>query len=169
MSTCRVEQSIPFIGRAISSSLLRMTISHTSNSQYSTDSALYHDLFSFHLEAPLQVEALQQAINRMVARHPVLRTSFDLNRYSEPLQLVHKQIEVRLQVKDLRQLDADEQERQLGEWMESEKRNHIDYARVPLLRFQVYRRSEQRLQFTLSLHHAILDGWSVATGRIRIA
>jgi NRPS condensation-like uncharacterized protein len=47
--------------------------------------------------------------------------------------------------------------------MESEKHNHIDYTQVPLLRFQVYRRSEQTFQFTLSFHHAILDGWSVAT------
>jgi aryl carrier-like protein len=33
------------------------------HSQYSTESAIYHDLFSFHLEVPLQVEALQQAID----------------------------------------------------------------------------------------------------------
>jgi amino acid adenylation domain-containing protein len=133
------------------------------HSQYSTETAIYHDLFSFHLEMPLQVEALQQAIDRLVARHPVLRTSFALNHYSEPLQLVHEQVVARLQVQDLRQLDPEEQERQLAEWMESEKRNHFDLARVPLLRFQVYRRSEQTFQFTLSFHHAILDGWSVAT------
>jgi amino acid adenylation domain-containing protein len=133
------------------------------HSQYSRESAIYHDLFSFHLEVPLQVEALQQAIDRLIARHPVLRTGFDLHHYSEPLQLVHEQVAVRLQVQDLRGLQPEEQERQLAQCIESEKHHHLDLTQVPLLRFQVYRRSKQTFQFTLSFHHAILDGWSVAT------
>jgi microcystin synthetase protein McyA len=32
-----------------------------------------------------------------------------------------------------------------------------------LLRFTVHRRSADSFQFTMSCHHAILDGWSVAT------
>jgi amino acid adenylation domain-containing protein/non-ribosomal peptide synthase protein (TIGR01720 family) len=133
------------------------------HSLYSPESAIYHDIFSFHLEAPLEVDVLRQAIDRLIGRHPVLRTTFDLTSYSEPLQLVHAKGETRLEVKDISDLDSEEQERQLGEWMEREEGNQIDWREMPLLRFQVYRRSERTLQFTLSFHHVIVDGWSVAT------
>ena len=42
------------------------------------ESAVYHDIGTFHLRMPLREEGLREAIRRVVARHPTLRTSFDL-------------------------------------------------------------------------------------------
>ncbi|HEX8150236.1 MAG TPA: amino acid adenylation domain-containing protein [Pyrinomonadaceae bacterium] len=133
------------------------------HTELSQDTAVYHDIFSFHLRTRLDVEDMREAVRRLAARHPVLRTSFDLATYGEPLQLVHAAVEIPLDVEDLTHLTPDEQEGEVARWVESEKRRHFDWTRPPLLRLHVHLRSEDSLQFSMSFHHAILDGWSVAT------
>ena len=130
---------------------------------YYENSDLYIDVSTIHLQFPCDVEVLQAAIGDLIARHPILRTSFDLSGYSEPLQLVWRAAPVRLSVEDLSSLDADAQERILGEWIEAENRRQFDLSEAPLIRFHVHWRSATKLQFTWSNHHAILDGWSMAT------
>jgi amino acid adenylation domain-containing protein/FkbM family methyltransferase len=132
------------------------------HSELSHETAIYHDIFSFHLKTRLDRQALQMAVEQVVSRHPVLRTSFNLSDFSEPLQLVHRKVKVPLQVDDLNHLSPAGQEEALAAWMEAEKSRHFDWTQAPLVRFQVHRRSRETFQFTLSFHHAILDGWSVA-------
>jgi amino acid adenylation domain-containing protein len=133
------------------------------HTEYTADSAIYHDIFSFHLRALLNIPALEAAIGQLIARHAVLRTSFDLTRCSEPLQLVYRTVPAPLHVADLRQLAAAEQEAAIAAWQEAEKLRKFDWTHPPFLRFQVHLRSKETFQFTLSFHHAILDGWSVAS------
>jgi len=106
---------------------------------------------------------LQAALRQLFERHPVLRTSFNLSDFSEPLQLVHETVEARLRIEDLRSLTPTEQEEHVAEWLAAEKRHHFDWRKPPLLRFQIAKRNEKSFQFSVSFHHAILDGWSLAT------
>ncbi|MGF2038866.1 MAG: non-ribosomal peptide synthetase [Nostoc sp. CmiVER01] len=132
------------------------------HSEYSQDST-YHDIFSFHLKTPFDVQLLQVAIQDLVNHHPVLRTSFELSKFSIPLQLVHQQVEIPLQVEDWCHLDGSQQEVALAAWFEAEKKRHFDWTHPPLLRFFVHRRTPETFNLSLSFHHAILDGWSVAS------
>jgi amino acid adenylation domain-containing protein len=132
------------------------------HSAYHPDTTLYENLSSFHLRVFFDEERLRAAIRQLLERHPVLRTSFDLSSFSQPLQLVHRHVAAPLLVTDLRHLTHDEQEARLTACFEEEQRRHFDWTAAPLLRFHVHRRSDQSFQFTLSEHHAILDGWSVA-------
>jgi amino acid adenylation domain-containing protein len=127
------------------------------------DAALYHNVNSFHLKAEFNERALKEATARVVARHEVLRTSFDLSSYSEPLQLVHRHAEMSIGVEDLTELSKQEQERRIDDFIAEEKRRGFDYTRAPLLRFFVHIRDQQRFQFTLTDFHAIQDGWSLHT------
>ena len=115
------------------------------------------------MRAPFDEGALRGALQRLVQRHAVLRTAFDLTSYSEPLQLVQRQVTVPLVVDDLSHLSEAEQEAMIAAWQETEEQRYIDWRHAPLLRFQVHRRSAERFQFSFAEHHAILDGWSVAT------
>jgi len=133
------------------------------HSEYSQDSATYHDIFSFHLRTRFDEAAFCEAVRQLVARHTVLRTSFNLTDFSVPLQLVHASVTVPIQIDDLRHLTGDQQDQTLAAWMQSQKARHYDWTRPPLLRVQIHRRSDDTFQFTLSFHHAILDGWSVAS------
>ena len=51
----------------------------------------------------------------------------------------------------------------MAAWLEAEKQRAFDWQTAPLLRFQVHRFGTESFQLTLSFHHAIADGWSVAT------
>ena len=132
------------------------------HSEYDQESALYHVYSSYHVRAPFDEDALRAAFRRLVQRHAVLRTAFDLTSYSEPLQLVQRSVTVPLVIEDISELSAAEQEAVIEEWREAEKQRYIDWRQAPLLRFQVHRRSAETSQFSFALHHAILDGWSVA-------
>ncbi|HEX4122552.1 MAG TPA: amino acid adenylation domain-containing protein, partial [Verrucomicrobiae bacterium] len=125
-------------------------------------SAAYHDVFSFHIRAPLDREKLETALHRLIRRHPILRTSFHIAGYSEPLQLVHRDAPVRLTIEDLRGASATERDKRAIAWIDEEKRKAFDRATAPLLRFHEQWHDEQSFQFIVSFHHVCLDGWSLA-------
>jgi len=122
---------------------------------------LYHNVDSYNLDVELDHVTMQDAINRVVARHAVLRTSFALKNYSEPLQLVHKNATLPVTIDDLRHLPASEQDNIVNAYVEKQKRLRFDLARPPLLRFHIHRRTDETFQFTLTEFHPILDGWSL--------
>lgn len=133
------------------------------HSEYSPDSSVYHNVTSFHLRAPFDRPSLETALRELMVRHPALRTSFNLLNYSEPVQLVHAEVQLPLQVEDLRGLDQTRQQQALADSFDTEKTVKFDWRQAPLFRIRVQRLSEQTFQFTLTEHHAILDGWSVAS------
>jgi natural product biosynthesis luciferase-like monooxygenase protein/amino acid adenylation domain-containing protein len=130
------------------------------HNQQSPEASVYHDIFSYHLKLPINVAMLRTAVEQLVQRHPVLRTTFDLTSYSTPLQLVHRSGAQVLHVTDLRHLDPEAQETIVRAWIDQEKQRGFDITQLPLFRFQVHLRSEQTIQFAFSFHHAIIDGWS---------
>ncbi|WP_431266593.1 amino acid adenylation domain-containing protein [Roseateles chitinivorans] len=124
---------------------------------------LYHDVTSHQLTLTAWDPAAMQAVlAAMVRRHPALRTAFDLHRYSEPMQVVHVDASLPLQVFDIQHLDADAQNRQIAAFMQQEHQTRFALEAPPLLRVFVHLRSADSIQITLSFHHAILDGWSLA-------
>lgn len=125
-------------------------------------SAIFHDVFSFRIQFPFVLEKLERAIAQLVARHPSLRTSFDLGHFSEPLQLVHATASVPLSVEDLRHQVASEQEKALDAYIDAERYRPLNRTRAPLLRAAVQRCTEDVFQLIVSFHHAVLDGWSLA-------
>ncbi|MET0264063.1 MAG: amino acid adenylation domain-containing protein, partial [Duganella sp.] len=134
------------------------------HNQYEQNAGLYHDVFSNHVTLPRWDEALmRRVLAAMAARHPVLRTSFDLSRYSEALQLVWRQADTPLYVTDLQALDNARQDDIVAGFIDAERKSAFDLASAPLLRIFIHLRSATAIQYTFSFHHAILDGWSVAS------
>jgi amino acid adenylation domain-containing protein len=123
--------------------------------------SVYHNINSYHLRAQLNEDVFVRAVQRVVARHDVLRTSFDFSSYSEALQLVHKEAELPVQFEDLRHLSPAAQDEVINAYVESEQQHRFDLSRPTLLRFHIHRTSDQTFQFTLTECHAILDGWSL--------
>ena len=133
------------------------------HSEYSPDTPVYHDIFSVHLRAPFDGPALGSALQQLAACHPALRTSFDLSSFSEPLQLVHRNVAVPFKIESISDLSPAAQEEALAAWIGREKKQHIRWPHAPLLRVHVHQRSLETFQMTFSFHHAVLDGWSLAS------
>ncbi|SEM10285.1 non-ribosomal peptide synthetase [Streptacidiphilus jiangxiensis] len=126
------------------------------------DSPVYHDIFSYDIQAPLDRARLTEAIRWTTAAHPQLRSCLDLSGFDEPLQLVHRDVEPHLFLADLTGLTSAEQDAALDRWTEEEKRRGFDFENAPLIRFVAHDRGPERFTLSLSFHHVILDGWSVA-------
>jgi len=131
------------------------------HSEYSPSYEVY--VTTFRLRATFDLRALAAAAAAVVARHPVLRASFDLTHASEPLQLVHRaaQVEVPIEVETLTRLAAPAQEDAVAEWLRAARRHRFDWSRPPLFRLGVHRLGREAFQLTLV--EPLLDGWSVAS------
>lgn len=129
------------------------------HSDFSSDYLIY--ITTFHLRGTFDADALRAAIAEITRHHPMLRTSFDLNNFSEPLQFVHRHATVPVEMEDLRHLSAEQQDLWISNWVEMEKLRRFEWGVVPLLRVYVHRRGERDFQFSLS--EPFLDGWSVAS------
>ena len=125
-------------------------------------SAMYHDVFSYRIQAAFDHSKLAAALHRLALRHPMLRTSFHIAGFSQPIQLVHREAAVPFTVEDLKTVPAEEQEKRLVDWVELEKRSPFDRTVAPLVRFHAQVRDAASFQLIMSFHHACLDGWSLA-------
>lgn len=129
---------------------------------FAAKSAVYHAIASVRLRAPFDLDILRVAVNQLVNRHPMLRTSFDQTTFSKPLQLVHRTFEDPLSFQDLRALERDERDRYIDAWITSEKARGFELDEFPLIRFMAQRLDDDQWQFTYGFHHEIVDGWSEA-------
>lgn len=124
-------------------------------------SAVYKDVFRYSLGLPWDETAMRAAFDRLLARHPVLRSSFALAGYSEPLQLVEHTVEDAFSAVDLRgEPDERAEEAIVGHIHERRVHPYV-FDRAPLHHFRFFVLPDS-VELVLSFHHAILDGGSVA-------
>ncbi|MFK0295420.1 amino acid adenylation domain-containing protein [Streptomyces sp. NPDC090442] len=124
-------------------------------------SAVYKDVFRYTLRVAWDEGAFRQAFTRLVARHPVLRSSFDLAGFSEPLQIIHPTVDGGLEIVDQRECGVADADAEVHRHIEERRYHAYAFDRAPLYLFRVHVRPTA-IELVLSFHHAILDGGSVA-------
>lgn len=129
---------------------------------YRPELALFRNTRTAHLRGPFDPAAARAALDAMAAAHPALRTSFDLLRDGEPWQLVHDSATVPLDVGDISHLPAAEQDAFIDAYCAEQRALPFDWSRPPFVRLALHRRGDDTFQATLTVHEAVLDGWSVA-------
>ncbi|MFD9394251.1 amino acid adenylation domain-containing protein [Streptomyces sp. NPDC060000] len=124
---------------------------------------VYHSINSFRIPdtSPFSEQALRQALDTVVARHDILRTSVHLTGYSQPSQLVHAAAGIPLAVHDLRGLSAPEQDQEAKAYVARERAAGFDLTAAPLLRIAVHVEADDAWRLTASHLHAITDGWTL--------
>ncbi|WP_157552471.1 non-ribosomal peptide synthetase, partial [Micromonospora sp. NRRL B-16802] len=124
-----------------------------------TERHTYHNVSAFpiHDEQPLVPDALRRAVQTVVDRHEILRTSFDLNGYSVPLQLVHAEVPIEVTELDLRGPDT---EARMSAYMAAERANPFAPDQVPQIRVAGAIGEGTAWWFVLTMSHGILEGWS---------
>jgi amino acid adenylation domain-containing protein len=142
--------------------IARLQLGMYFHNELNPESAMYHDVFSYVVQSAFSREKLQEAVARLVARHPILRTSFHIAGFSEPLQLVHRSACAQLTVDDFRDISETEQQSKVVQWVEAEKRRPFDRTAAPMVRFHALVWGDRAFQFIISFHHSCLDGWSLA-------
>jgi amino acid adenylation domain-containing protein len=129
----------------------------------SGDNSLYHNVISQRFQGRLDIGRMRAALARLMAAHEVLRTSFHLEGFSVPLQLVHSEVEPPLAVTDLRALPPQAQAREVAGAVARLRAQRLDLATAPLFQAHLFQVADTELELIWLEHHAILDGWSLAS------
>ncbi|MFD9069052.1 amino acid adenylation domain-containing protein [Streptomyces lasiicapitis] len=141
--------------------LTRLQLGLIYHSREHESTARYKDVFQYSLELPWNQEAFGEAYERLVARHPVLRSCVDLSTYTEPLQIIHPDLAGGLDITDLRALGAQDADAEIQRHVETRRRHPYPLDGSPLYLLRVHVRPAG-VELVLSFHHALLDGASVA-------
>lgn len=107
----------------------------------------------------LDLPAFCRAWERVVSRHPVLRTNFRWEGLDEPLQEVRRCAELPLEVQDWRNLPAPAP--RLEAHLREDRRRGFEFGTAPLMRLALFRTGDSRYWFVWTFHHILLDGRSV--------
>ncbi len=126
------------------------------------ESEVYFNQSTMTLEGDLDVAVWHQAWQRVVDRHPALRTLFVWERREEPLQVVLREAELPWEERDWSGLARLEREARLEGFLRQDRARGFDLGNPPLMRFALIRWDEATWKMVWSYHHLIVDGWSLS-------
>ena len=112
------------------------------------------------LRGELNVDALRRALDGVVARHESLRTVFPTVG-GGPVQVVLPSLSIPLPVTDLSGVSADQREARAKALSDEESRAVFDLEAGPLLRARLLRMEADDHRLLLTLHHIVVDAWSL--------
>ena len=129
--------------------------------QMAPDSPLYNVPFALRLDGALDVSALGAALDGIVARHEMLRTTFSGDPEGiEPVQHVAPPRPLLLPLLDLSALPAEHREAEALRLTDREAARPFDLRRGPLVRAALLRLGTLEHVALFTLHHIACDGWS---------
>ncbi|CAJ1314008.1 non-ribosomal peptide synthetase [Paenibacillus nuruki] len=121
----------------------------------------YFEQAAFDFEGDFNAELFGQSLNKLVARHDILRTHFYNDIGIEPLQVVFEKRQVEINYEDIRGMDNLQCNLYLETVATSDKRRGFDFEKDLLLRMSIIRTKDQTFRILWSFHHIIMDGWCI--------
>jgi len=126
--------------------------------QLEPQSPLYNVCRALRLSGRLNVEALRNALNAIVRRDEVLRTTFAAVD-GFPVQVIAPARRVEMELIDLRKRGFTDG--QLGSLLKQKARQPFNLCSDLMLRATLIRLEEQEHILVLVMHHIASDGWSI--------
>lgn len=125
--------------------------------QLAPTSPVYNIARTLQLTGDVQAEWVEQAMTQLVAHHPILRTTFHLEK-GQPVQRIATDAKADFQFNDSRQKSAATQHAQMQAM--ANKPFSLDEN---LLRVRLYQTDEQTFTLLIIIHHIIADFWSLVS------
>ncbi len=123
--------------------------------------AAYHMPAGLRLRGELDLQALRATLDRIVARHEALRTTFVKIDGQAVQRIAPPDSGFALRERDLRHLPGHEQAFALSQLGFDEVGAPFDLAKGPLIRGQLVRLGKTEWVLLVTQHHIISDGWSI--------
>lgn len=121
---------------------------------------VYNESEAVRLKGGLNIEALERALNCVIERHEVLRSTIEV-RSGEPQVVVHDDWPVRINGIDLTELPVDQREAELSRLLVEEPRRRYRLDAAPGIRFTVITLTTEEHACILMMHHIICDSTSL--------
>ncbi|HEY3578899.1 MAG TPA: condensation domain-containing protein, partial [Pyrinomonadaceae bacterium] len=113
-------------------------------------SAAYNESISLYMRGPLDLPALQRALQQLVDRHESLRVTFSPE---GDCQWISSQVTFELAFADFSSLAPAEREAEVKEWMSREVEEPFDLVKGPLVRGRIAKVEEQYHVLVFTTHH----------------
>jgi amino acid adenylation domain-containing protein len=127
-------------------------------SQLMPDTWLYQIPKAIRLTGRLNLAALRQTLDFIVARHESLRTTFTIVD-DAPVQVIAEPFSLEMPLMDLSGMpDSKAQAKRI---LSSEGRRPFDLEQGPLIRSVLLRLGEEEHILLITTHHIVTDGWSM--------
>ena len=114
----------------------------------------------FRIRGRLEAPTLVRALNEIVGRHEILRTTFSLID-GQPRQIIHATAEIPLPADDLSRLSQAERDVEEERLSIQEGERRFDLKNGPLIRARLLKLAEQEHMLLVTMHHIVSDGWSI--------
>jgi amino acid adenylation domain-containing protein/non-ribosomal peptide synthase protein (TIGR01720 family) len=132
------------------------------HSLYAPESGVYFEQITLGLKGKLNIFAFESAWQKVVDRYPILRTFFIWENRPVPLQVVLNQVTLPWNNLDWSSLSPKEQQQQLSELLQKERKQGFVLNQAPLMRGMLIKLSDETYEFIWSFHHILIDGWSLS-------
>ncbi|MEY4518854.1 MAG: hypothetical protein RLZZ499_1453, partial [Cyanobacteriota bacterium] len=119
----------------------------------------YNISFGIHIKGNLQSEILEKALNCIIQRHEILRTSFN-SLEGQLIGAIAADFKLSLTVKDYQQLSREKRESEVKRIATKEHQKPFNLSEIPLLRATLLCLAPQEYILLINIHHIIFDGWS---------
>src|SRR5262249_52696347 len=131
------------------------------HSVYEFNPELYFQQCCYTLIGGLNLPAFKRAWQKLIERHPILRTAFVWEQLDNPLQVVGKRATLPFEHHDWRTLSPEAQAAALDTLMRDDRNRGFDLSKAPLMRLRLIQLSDRAFHFIWSFHHILIDGWSL--------
>src|SRR5215470_6683592 len=130
------------------------------HSLHAPDTGVYFEQVDYTLHGQIKVEAFAEAWRLLAKRHAALRLSLLWEDVAEPVQIIHRDVDLPLYYEDWRGVSPDDQQLRLQQFLIEDRKLGFDLTIAPLMRLTLFQLSDDCCHFILSQHHLLLDGWS---------
>lgn len=128
--------------------------------QLDPNNVSYNELFALRFLGVLNILALEQSLNKIVARHAALRTNFTTVN-GQPVQVIAESLILTVPVVDLSNLPASGKENEVQRLATEQAQKPFDLVSDALIQATVVKLTETEHIFLLRSHHIVWDGWSL--------
>ncbi|MEU2794174.1 amino acid adenylation domain-containing protein [Streptomyces sp. NPDC007100] len=116
---------------------------------------------SLDVDGALDTAALKAAAQALLTRHPSLRVAFRHQGLSRPVQLVPREVRLPWQETDLSGLGPAERTAEADRIAAGDAARRFDMTKPPLIRFTLLKLGDELHRLVLTMHHILIDGWSL--------
>jgi amino acid adenylation domain-containing protein len=128
--------------------------------QFESDKYLFNASIAVRIEGVLDVAALKESINGIIARHEVLRSVFREEK-GQAVQVILSTLNIALPEVNLDGLSPDEAIEKAKQYLDADTHKPFDLINGPLLRARLLREGASKHIILLTIHHIVSDDWSL--------
>ncbi len=128
---------------------------------YARDSLAYVEQMVYRVRGALDERLFEQAWNRLLIRHDVLRSVFVAHKAKQPLQMILREQRVEFHVENLAAQSPEAREARIAAFREQDRARGFNLERDPLIRVSVLRTAPNQAVVIWCWHHILMDGWCI--------